>query len=80
VTRIVCPFCGPREFDEFTFRSALPPTGAGAFGEVYERVNRLDTSAEYWQHLKGCRTWIVVRRNPSTGEVLEVRSLSGRAT
>jgi len=80
MTRIACPFCGPRELEEFTFRNTLPRRNAGAFCEVYERVDRIDSSEEYWQHAKGCRAWLVVRRNPSTGEVLEVRHLGGRAS
>lgn len=80
MTRIVCPFCGPRELEEFTFHKTLSERNAGDYCEVYERVERIDSSVEHWQHVKGCRTWIVVRRNPSTGEVLEVQSLGRRAT
>ena len=34
---------------------------------------------EHWQHLDGCRGWLLVRRNPSTGAVLETRLLGGAA-
>jgi sarcosine oxidase subunit delta len=77
MTQLVCPFCGPRELEEFSFRKTLPEAGASAFGEVYERVNRLDFSVEHWQHVHGCRAWLVVTRNPSTGQMLDVK-LSGR--
>jgi sarcosine oxidase subunit delta len=79
MTQLVCPFCGPRELEEFSFRKTLPEAGSAGFTELYERVNRLDLSVEHWQHVQGCRAWLVVRRNPSTGAFLEVQ-LSGRAS
>jgi len=79
MTQLVCPFCGARELEEFSFRKTLPEPGSTPFAEVYERVNRLDVSVEHWQHVHGCRAWLLVRRNPSSGEVLEVQ-LMGRAT
>ncbi len=74
--RLACPFCGPRELEEFQFRKTVPEAGTSAVGEVYERVNRLESSWEQWQHVHGCRLWLLVHRNPSTGEVLEVRRLA----
>ena len=49
---------------------------AAAYSQIYERTNRNDSSREYWQHVHGCRAWLVVHRNPSTAEVLEVRFLN----
>ena len=77
--RLACPFCGPRELEEFAFLKTLAEPGASPFGAVYERANRTDLSIEHWQHLHGCRVWLLVRRNPTSGEVLEVREL-GKAT
>jgi methylglutamate dehydrogenase subunit B len=77
VNRLACPFCGPREIEEFVFRKTLPETGAGEYAAVYERANRIDDSPEHWQHVQGCRAWLQVRRNPSTGEVREVKLLGG---
>jgi sarcosine oxidase delta subunit len=79
VTRLVCPFCGPRELREFVFRKTLPPGPASAFARCYERVDRPEISVEHWQHVEGCRGWLLVRRNPSTGAVLEIRLLGGGA-
>ena len=79
MTQLACPFCGPRELEEFYFRKTLAEPGSTVFAEVYERVNRVDISIEHWQHVHGCRAWLVVRRNPSSGQVLEVQ-LSGRAS
>lgn len=75
MNRLTCPFCGPRELEEFVFRKTLPEPGASEFAAVYERANRIDDSLEHWQHAQGCRAWLRVRRNPSTGEVREVNLL-----
>jgi sarcosine oxidase subunit delta len=77
VNRLACPFCGPREFEEFVFRKTLPEAGASDYAAVYERANRIDDSLEHWQHVRGCRAWLRVRRDPSTGAVHEVSLLGG---
>jgi heterotetrameric sarcosine oxidase delta subunit len=77
--QICCPFCGPRQVEEFHCRG-LVPGSADAVGAVYERVNSSDECAEHWQHEKGCRTWLLVRRNPSNGEFLEIRALNDHST
>jgi len=77
MSRLICPFCGPRELREFEFHKTLPEPGASPYARVYERVNRPDDSLEHWQHVLGCRAWLRVRRNPSTGAVLETRILGG---
>ena len=74
-----CPWCGPRELEEFRFRSvATDGHDATPYARVYERVNTPESSIEYWQHERGCRAWLVVHRNPSTAEVLDVRLLMAR--
>lgn len=76
--RLVCPFCGDRELDEFQFRQLVPePPEGSAAARVYDRVDRPDQSVEYWQHLQGCRTWLVVRRDPTTATVVSVHVLGG---
>jgi methylglutamate dehydrogenase subunit B len=78
VKRLHCPFCGPRELREFEFHKTLAAaSGQGAFERTYERIAELDRSLEHWQHVGGCRAWLLVERNPSTGEVREVRLLGG---
>jgi methylglutamate dehydrogenase subunit B len=72
-----CPFCGRREIEEFRFRTLIPaPTASSAYSLVYERTNDPVRSMEYWQHVHGCRAWLVVERNPTTGEVQCIRSLA----
>jgi sarcosine oxidase subunit delta len=80
VTRLHCPFCGARALREFSFHKTLPAAAGGtAFEQTYERIANAEISIEHWQHLAGCRAWLLVRRNPSTGEVLEVRLPDGRS-
>ena len=73
MSRLHCPFCGARELEEFRFRKTLAEPGTSACDEVYLRVNRLTMSWEHWQHVNGCRAWLLVRRNPSDGTVLDIR-------
>ena len=77
MSRLVCPFCGPRELGEFHFHKTLAEDGASEYESVYERANRPTDSLEHWQHALGCRAWLEVRRNPSSGDVLDVRMLGG---
>jgi sarcosine oxidase subunit delta len=79
VTRLVCPFCGPRELREFEFHKTLPTPGGSDYAQVYERIDRPELSVEHWQHVEGCGAWLLVQRNPSTGAVLEIRLLGGGA-
>jgi len=80
VSRLVCPFCGPRELREFVFHKTLPGAEQiGAFQHTYERVASAEHSVEHWQHLEGCRGWLLIERNPSTGALLYVRLLGGEA-
>lgn len=77
MNQLACPFCGARELEEFVFRKTLPEAGVSEYAPVYERVNRIDYSLEHWQHVGGCRAWLLVQRNPSTGEIREVQMLGG---
>jgi methylglutamate dehydrogenase subunit B len=73
MTQLVCPFCGPRELREFEFRKTVPSSGTTGFARVYLRVERLDLSVEHWQHVLGCRAWLLIERNPQNDRVLSVR-------
>jgi len=76
--QIHCPFCGSRQVEEFHCRGMVPES-TEAVSAVYERVNRADECAEYWQHDRGCRAWLLILRNPTTGEVLEIQPLDSVA-
>jgi sarcosine oxidase delta subunit len=72
VTRLSCPFCGPRELREFLFHKTLPSDAQGnEYERTYERLGSLELSVEHWQHVAGCRSWLLVHRNPSTGQVIK---------
>lgn len=77
MTQLVCPFCGARELDEFEFRKTAPSVDGSPFERVYMRVAQLDLSIEHWQHIRGCRAWLVVERNPSTDAIHRVRLPEG---
>ena len=80
MTRLVCPYCGPRELREFEFHKTLPATEqASVYVRTYERIASLEHSIEHWQHAGGCRGWLLVHRNPSTGLVIDARLLGGEA-
>jgi len=80
MTRLSCPFCGARALREFSFHKTVPEAAGGTpFEQIYERIANAGLSIEHWQHLAGCRAWLLVQRNPSTGEVFEVRLLDGRS-
>ena len=75
MSRLSCPFCGVRELHEFQFRKTLPEPGGSSYSDVYERTNRVGVSIEHWQHVLGCRAWLLVRRDPSSDEVVEMQLL-----
>lgn len=84
--RITCPFCGVREHREFSYRgdATSPRPDADAsdqdwFAYVYLRANPAGPHAEYWQHVAGCRAWLVVRRDTRTHEILGVTAAPGAA-
>lgn len=77
--RIHCPFCGARPHSEFVYGGdasvAYPPQDASAqawHDAVFLRENICGTQAETWQHLHGCRMWLVVTRNTQTHEIMRV--------
>jgi sarcosine oxidase subunit delta len=80
--RIDCPFCGVRDHDEFRYGGdasvARPghddPDQAAWYGYVYVRANPKGAHREYWQHLMGCRQWLLVERDTVTHAIASVAS------
>ena len=84
--RIPCPFCGPRGNEEFSYlgdatvqRPAADPalplddTARQQWVDyVYLRDNPVGTHRELWQHVSGCRAWLVVTRDVRTHAILGV--------
>jgi methylglutamate dehydrogenase subunit B len=75
---IVCPHCGPRPVEEFTFNgdasvkrpAANDPASMEQWYEyTYLRDNPRGRFDEYAHHSGGCRAWLVVARDTETHEV-----------
>lgn len=78
--QLPCPFCGLRDYTEFTYggdasirRPVVPEAldDAAWAAYMYLRANTRGAHRELWQHSGGCRRWIVVCRDTATHEVLE---------
>jgi heterotetrameric sarcosine oxidase delta subunit len=85
--RLTCPFCGERDAQEFsylgdaTLRRPDPaaPDAPGAFHDyVYLRDNPAGLHREYWHHVAGCRSWLVVTRDTRSHEVAAVELAGGK--
>ena len=79
--RLRCPHCGERDAEEFTTLGAgggrrPDPAAADALQAFHDYVhlrdNPIGPQLEYWYHAAGCRTWLRVKRNTRTHEVLSV--------
>jgi sarcosine oxidase subunit delta len=88
--RIRCTYCGERGHEEFAYlgdatvaRPAADP--AQPIGEadrarwhdyVYLRDNPSGPHRELWQHVGGCRAWLVVTRDTRTHAISAVDAAS----
>lgn len=79
--RIKCPYCGPRDAQEFAYLGAADlkrPDPAGEAAErafydyVYLRDNPAGLHAELWYHAAGCRSWLRVTRDTRTHAIESV--------
>ena len=77
--RIICPFCGPRDYTEFVYggdANVRRPADPDASGDqewteyVYVRDNPRGQHDELWLHAAGCRRWIEARRNTYTHDII----------
>ncbi len=76
--RIPCPYCGERDAQEFSYLGdatvvrpdGTAPDALGAFHDyVYLRDNPAGPHREYWHHVAGCRSWLIVTRDTRSHEV-----------
>jgi methylglutamate dehydrogenase subunit B len=80
--RIPCPFCDLRDAQEFIYlgdaTQRRPKDGApqAMFEYVYVRDNPAGPHREYWQHVSGCRSWLIVTRDTRTHEIKNVEYAS----
>ena len=79
--RIPCPYCGSRDHSEFAYLGDATPkrpdpaeqnAAALFFDYVYLRDNPAGPHREFWHHLAGCRSWLVVTRDTRTHAVTAV--------
>ena len=74
--RIPCPNCGERDYTEFRYAGDAgkrrPPHG-GTIAAWHDYVFLFDNPKgahhEYWQHVLGCRQWLVLERDTATNAV-----------
>ena len=78
---IPCPWCGPRDEDEFACggqshiaRPGPPESVSDAEWSAYlfERINPKGVHYERWVHRFGCRQWFNLARDTVTHEVKAV--------
>jgi sarcosine oxidase subunit delta len=79
--RLTCPYCGPRDSREFTYKGDAtrlrPDDDDKMFDYVYLRDNPKGLHRDYWLH-QPCRNWLVVERNTATHEVTSVKAAAQR--
>lgn len=81
---VPCPFCGPRNHAEFSYRGDAAPRPAGVAAaeaevanDTYLRDNLAGPMKEYWHHSQGCRAWMVVTRDTRNHAILAAEPASG---
>ena len=79
--RIICPSCGERDYTEFRYggdgTKSRPIHGTGDYKVWHDYVFLFDnvkgSHREFWQHVLGCRQWLVLERNTATNAVTDSR-------
>ncbi|HWM66056.1 MAG TPA: sarcosine oxidase subunit delta [Steroidobacteraceae bacterium] len=82
--RINCPLCGERDYTEFRYGGDADkprPAHGTADQQVWHDYvflfdNLKGPHREYWQHVLGCRHWLVLERDTATNTVGVSRSAS----
>ncbi len=79
--RIPCPFCGERDHSEFSYGGdgsivypALDAPVEQWVEAVFQRENIRGVQTESWQHVSGCRQWLLVERDTMTHEIHSVKA------
>jgi len=82
--RIACPHCGERGNEEFSFLGAAGLRRPDADDSdqawqdhVYLRDNPAGAYSELWQHVNGCRRWLVVTRDTRTHAIARAVDTAG---
>ena len=85
--RIVCPYCGERDFVEYVYAGdaahGMPELADSDLDRwtdwVFSRDNPMGEHREHWQHVHGCRQWLFVVRDTVTHEIRSVTPARERA-
>jgi sarcosine oxidase subunit delta len=79
--RIPCVYCGERGHEEFSYlgdATIQRPTAAATPNEWHDygylRENPSGSHRELWQHVAGCRAWLVVTRDTRTHAIISVEA------
>lgn len=79
---ILCPHCGPRNSDEFTYLGEVrprPDVNATDPAEwrryLYMRTNQAGWVSERWFHVSGCRRYLMIERDVTSNEIRNVAPL-----
>ncbi len=82
---ILCPHCGPRNNNEFTFggeaisRPDVEATPEEWRSYLYDKANVAGWQYEQWFHVAGCRRFLNIERNTVTNEIRQVRDAGSGA-
>jgi heterotetrameric sarcosine oxidase delta subunit len=80
---ITCPYCGPRNSNEFSFGGELTtrpgpdPDPAAWRRYLYMKNNVAGWQREQWFHVSGCRRFLIIERHTVSNEVRSVRDVAG---
>jgi len=76
VILIPCPWCGPRNSNEFAYgheRKLRPNPGTTSQAEwrayLYDKRNPAGWTSETWYHRAGCRKFLLVERHTVTNQI-----------
>lgn len=77
---LTCPLCGERPYTEYRYGGDAdkprPVHGAAQQKDWHDYLfvfdNPKGAHREYWQHVHGCRQWLLVVRDTATNTVAEV--------
>lgn len=83
--RITCPWCGERDYTEFRYggdaRKQRPAHSTGDMAVWHDHLFLFDNPkgphSEYWQHVLGCRRWLILERDTATNAVGPSRAPAG---
>jgi heterotetrameric sarcosine oxidase delta subunit len=78
----MCPHCGPRNSNEFSFGGELstrpdPDTDPAEWRRyLYMKQNVAGWQQEQWFHVSGCRRFLIVERHTVTNVIRSVRDVA----